>query len=100
MRATRGSGVESCRGLVECLEEGLIDHEFVVLFQHNGLWGRSHATGKGCRDCYGGDVICWKRLFSLKVMLDDAYVCCGGYWIEFVPVEDCYSADAPIEDTP
>src|SRR5882757_5726526 len=32
-------------------------------------------------------------------MQDDAYVCRGGYWVEFVPVEDCYGAAAQAEDT-
>jgi len=36
--------------------------------------------------------------FEPEVMQGDAYVCGGGYWVEFVPVEDCYGADAPVED--
>jgi hypothetical protein len=27
-----------------------------------------------------------------------AYVCRNRYWVELLPVEDCYGSDAPIED--
>ena len=32
--ASRGAGVERCRAFGGCFEEGLVDHEFLVLFQH------------------------------------------------------------------
>jgi hypothetical protein len=70
-----------------------------VLFQHKWVtWWieeRTQGIGKGRRGC---KLLEAGIFFLLEVMQDDAYVCRGGYWVKFVPVEDCYGADASVED--
>ncbi len=37
-----------------------------------------------------------RRGWPKHVSFNHGYVCCGGYWVELLPVEDCFGADAPV----
>jgi hypothetical protein len=41
---------------------------------------------------------CGGDFLTPEVFQNDAYVCRDRYWVEFLPVEDRFGSDAPVED--